>query len=200
LGGGLVSRPTGGIVRTRRASSSRSPKTTTTARRSTADARHRSKTKASTATASTGASGGREVTALHPQAPVSTPQAAPPTSDDRGIGFDTPGGHLSISPTGFQLGGSGRSLASVDGVLTAVLDTLAVLAALAAAIGGVAAVNMIRRKRQAARRRARMALARRRTREQLYSEAKRQNIPGRSSMTKAELERALYPEQRVRQL
>jgi hypothetical protein len=137
---------------------------------------------------------------LHPQAPVSTPQAAPPTSDDRGIGFDTPGGHLSISPTGFQLGGSGRSLASVDGVLTAVLDTLAVLAALAAAIGGAAAANTIRRKRQAARRRARMALARRRTREQLYSEAKRQNIPGRSNMTKAELERALYPEQRVRQL
>jgi hypothetical protein len=137
---------------------------------------------------------------LHRQAPVSTPQAAPSTSDHRGIGFNTPGGRLSISPTGFQLGGSGRSLASVDGVLTAVLDTLAVLAALAAAIGGVAAVTTIRRKRQAARRRARMALARRRTREQLYSEAKRQNIPGRSGMTKAELERALYPEQRVRQL
>jgi hypothetical protein len=116
------------------------------------------------------------------------------------MGFDTPGGRLSISPTGFQLGGSGRSLASVDGVLTAVLDTLAVLAALAAALGGVAGVNAVRRKREAARRRARIALARRRTREQLYSEAKRQNIPGRSNMTKAELERALYPEQRVRQL
>jgi hypothetical protein len=137
---------------------------------------------------------------LHRQAPVSTPQTAPSSNDHRGIGFSTPGGRLSISPTGFQLGGSGRSLASVDGVLTAVLDTLAVLAALAAAIGGVAAVTTIRRKRQAARRRARMALARRRTREQLYSEAKRQNIPGRSGMTKAELERALYPEQRVRQL
>jgi hypothetical protein len=81
-----------------------------------------------------------------------------------------------------------------------VLDTLAVLAALAAALGGVAGVNAVRRKREAARRRARIALARRRTREQLYSEAKRQNIPGRSNMTKAELERALYPEQRVRQL
>jgi hypothetical protein len=137
---------------------------------------------------------------LHRQAPVSTQPSAPSTSENRGIGFDTPGGRLSISPAGFQLGGSGRSLASVDGVLTAVLDTLAVLAALAAAIGGVAAVNAVRRNRQTARRRARIALARRRTREQLYSEAKRQNIPGRSSMTKAELERALYPEQRVRQL
>jgi hypothetical protein len=33
----------------------------------------------------------------------------------------------------------------------------------------------------------------RRTREQLYSEARRQNLPGRSKMTRAELERALYP-------
>ena len=80
------------------------------------------------------------------------------------------------------------------------LDTLAALAAFAAAIGGVAVVRTVRRNRQAARRRARIALAKRRTREQLYSEAKRQNIPGRSNMTKAELERALYPDQRVRQL
>jgi hypothetical protein len=124
----------------------------------------------------------------------------PSTHQDRGIGFNTPRGRLSISPTGFQLGGSERSIASVDGILTAVLDTLAVLAALAATIGGIAVVRTVRRNREEARRRARIALARRHTREQLYSEAKLQNIPGRSNMTKAELERALYPEQRVRQL
>jgi hypothetical protein len=120
-------------------------------------------------------------------------------TQDRGIGFNTPRGRFSISPSGFQLGGSQRPIASVGGILSALLVTLAALAAVAGVIGAVAAVRAFRRTRRTTRRRATVA-ANRRTREQLYSEAKRQNLRGRSSMTKAELERALYPTEQVAEL
>ena len=210
-------RPAGGIVpRTHHASAhtkttktTKATKTTTTAnaKRATVKAVHlttKAKTPATTPTAH--ANGGRDDAASNEQAPVSPAQ--PPVSiahsrpshhQDGGIGFDTPQGHLSISPTGFKLGGSERSIASVDGVLTAVLDTLAVLAALAAVIGAGALLSKIRRNRRESRRRVRIAAARPRTREQLYVEAKRQNVPGRSKMTKAQLERALYPPPPVRE-
>jgi hypothetical protein len=105
--------------------------------------------------------------------------------------FDGPRG---ISPKEFQFGDSGSSLATVHGVVSAVLDTLAALVALAALIGAMALVRKVRSDRRSARRRAVATRANGgRTREQLYSEARRQNIKGRSRMNKAQLERALGP-------
>jgi hypothetical protein len=130
---------------------------------------------------------------------ASNQRSAPSAHEHGGIGFETPRGRLSISPTGFHFGSAQRSIASVDGLVTAVLDTLAVLAALAAVIGAGAILSRVRRTRQATRARARVAPASRRTRAELYAEARRQNLPGRSNMTKAELERALYPPQPVRE-
>jgi hypothetical protein len=123
-------------------------------------------------------------------------RAAASTTQDRGIGFNTPQGRFSISPSGLQLGGPQRRIASVGGILSALLVTLAALAAVAGAIGAVGAVRTLRGNRRTTRRRATVA-ANRRTREQLYSEAKRQNLRGRSNMTRAELERALYPAEQV---
>jgi hypothetical protein len=139
---------------------------------------------------------------------------------DRGVGFDTPRGRFSISPTGFQLGGSERPIASVGGVVAGVLITLAVLAAFAAITGGAAVLRSVRRTRRAPRVPSRIAHVRPRahprivstrsvprprpsppsgrTRQQLYSEARRQNIRGRSSMNKAELERALRQQRATR--
>jgi hypothetical protein len=74
--------------------------------------------------------------------------------------------------------------------VAAALVTLAVLAAFAAASGGVAVLRTIMRSRRASGSRP-VTSAKGRTRQQLYSEAKRQNIRGRSSMNKAQLERAL---------
>jgi type IV secretory pathway TrbD component len=112
---------------------------------------------------------------------------------DQGIGFNTPQGRFSISPSGFRLGGSERAITSVAGMLGAALVTLAALAAFAAACGVVTVLGTIRRTRATARARPLLAPAEGRTRQQLYSEARRQNIRGRSSMTKAQLERALSP-------
>jgi hypothetical protein len=108
------------------------------------------------------------------------------------VGFDTPGGRFSVSPAGFQLGGSRHPIASASGVVAAALLTLAVLAAFAAVSGGIALLRSMLRTRGASRRRPAATPAKSRTREQLYSEARRQNIPGRSSMNKAQLERALH--------
>jgi hypothetical protein len=149
--------------------------------------------KAPTAQTTAPASGGREGAA---QSAASNDRAAASTAQDRGIGFNTPSGRFSISPSGLQLGGPQRPIASVGGILSALLVTLAALAAVAAAIGAVGAVRTLRRNRRTSRRRAAIA-ANRRTREQLYSEAKRQNLRGRSNMTRAELERALYPAEQV---
>jgi hypothetical protein len=199
-----IKAPAGGIVsraRPRHAPASRShtktkrktaTTTTTTARHSTVTPVHLAKAKVRKAAVSAHASGGRE-------AVPSNQQAAPSAHEHGGIGFETPRGRLSVSPTGFHFAGSQRSIASVDGLLSAVLDTLAVLAALAALIGAAAAASRVRRTRRASRGRARVAPANRRTRAQLYAEARRQNLPGRSNMTKAQLERALYPPQPVRE-
>jgi hypothetical protein len=199
-----IKAPRGGIVsraRPRHAPASRShtkrkgktaTTTTTTAPHSRVAPVHLAKAKARRATRLAHARGGREAVA-------SNQQPAPSAHEHGGIGFETPSGRLSISPSGFHFGSSQRSIASVDGLVTAVLDTLAVLAALAALIGAAAVLSLVRRTRQAARERARVAPANRRTRAELYAEARRQNLPGRSSMTKAELERALYPPQPVRE-
>jgi hypothetical protein len=197
---GLGSRtiqPAGGIIpkaRHRHASSKVQTKTATTtnATRSKVKAHHAAKAKARTAKTSASASGGRRDAASSRQAP-------PSPNEHGGIGLETPRGRLSVSPTGFHLGGSERSIASVNGLLTAVLDTLAVLAALAAAIGAGTFASRVRRNRQAAAGRASVVATTRRTRAQLYDEARRQNIPGRSSMTKAQLERALHPPEPVRE-
>jgi hypothetical protein len=117
-----------------------------------------------------------------------------PSEPDPGVGFGTPSGRFSISPAGFQLGGSQHPIASASGVVAAALITLAVLAAFAAASGGVAVLRTIMRSRRASGSRATVTSAKGRTRQQLYSEAKRQNIRGRSSMNKAQLERALSHE------
>jgi hypothetical protein len=138
------------------------------------------------------ASGGREGATSNQKAAATTT-----AHEDRGIGFNTPQGRFSISPSGVQLGGAERPIASVGGMLSALLVSLAALAAFAGIAGLVAALRSVRRNRLASRRRARVASATSRTREQLYSEAKRQNLPGRSNMTKAELERALHPPQHV---
>jgi hypothetical protein len=106
------------------------------------------------------------------------------------VGFDTRGGRFSVSPAGFQLGGSQHPIASAGGVLAAALVTLAVLAAFAAVAGGIALLGSMVGARRASRR-STAARAKRRTRQELYSEARRQNIRGRSSMNKAQLERAL---------
>jgi hypothetical protein len=119
---------------------------------------------------------------------------AAPSEPDRGVGFDTPRGRFSISPAGFQLGGSERPIASASGVVAATLVTLAALATFAAISGGIALLRTVRRNRRASRRRVTVTSAKGRTRQQLYSEARRQNIRGRSSMNKAQLERALYPQ------
>jgi hypothetical protein len=108
-----------------------------------------------------------------------------------GVGFATPSGRFSISPAGFQLGGSQHPIASASGVLAAALVTLAALAAFAAVSGGVALLRTILRNRRASRRRSTVTSAKSRTRQQLYSEARRQNIRGRSNMSKAQLEHAL---------
>jgi hypothetical protein len=110
---------------------------------------------------------------------------------DPGVGFDTPSGRFSISPAGFQLGGSQHPIASASGVLAAGLVTLAVLAAFAAVSGGLALLRTIMRNRRASGRRSTITSADGRTRQELYSEARRRNIRGRSSMNKAQLERAL---------
>ncbi len=137
------------------------------------------------------ASGGREAATSNQKATTTT------ANEDRGLGFNTPQGRFSISPSGVQLGGPERPIASVGGMLSALLVSLAALAAFAGIAGLVAALRSVRRNRLASRRRARIASATTRTREQLYSEAKRQNLPGRSNMTKAELERALHPPEHV---
>jgi hypothetical protein len=147
------------------------------------------KGKAPTAQTTAPTSGGRDGAA--PSA-ASNDQASAATIQARGVGFNTPRGRFSISPSGFQLGGPQRPIASVGGILSALLVTLAALAAVAGVIGAVALSRTVRRNRRTTRRRA-TAAANRRTREQLYSEAKRQNLRGRSNMTRAELERALYP-------
>ena len=108
-----------------------------------------------------------------------------------GVGFDTPSGRFSISPAGFQLGGPQHPIASASSVLAAALVTLAALAAFAAIRGGVALLRTILRNRRASRRRSTVTSAKGRTRQQLYSEARRQNIRGRSSMNKGPLEHAL---------
>jgi hypothetical protein len=201
-----IKAPAGGIVsraRPRHAPASRShaktkrkrkaaTTTTTTAPHSTVGPVHLAKAKVRKAAVSARANGGRE-------AVPSSRQSPPSAHEHGGIGFETPRGRVSISPTGFHFGSAQRSIASVDGLVTAVLDTLAVLAALAALIGAAAVLSRIRRTRQAARGRARVAPANRRTRAELYAEARRQNLPGRSNMTKAELERALYPPLPVRE-
>jgi hypothetical protein len=149
--------------------------------------------KAPTAQPTTSASGGREGAA--PSA-ASNDRIAASTTHAREVGFNTPRGRFSISPSGIQLGGPERPIASVGGILSALLVTLAALAGVAGVIGAVALSRTVRRNRRATRRRATVA-ANRRTREQLYSEAKRQNLRGRSNMSRAELERALYPAEQV---
>lgn len=148
------------------------------------------KTGSTTANASAPANGGRQVSAAKAQ-------STPPNNENHGIGFNTPQGRFSISPSGVELGGVQHPIASVGGVLSAVLVSLAALAAFAGVAGLVAAIRTLRQNRRSARRRARVASTTSLTREQLYSEAKRQNLPGRSNMTKAELEQALYPQQHV---
>ena len=199
--------PIGGIIskkRHRHASSATSPATTTTTTSKTV-----TKTKATTTRA-----GGSRVSPLHrsngkPPATAGSAQPsdvatssnkqAPLSSDEHGgVGFETPRGRLSISPSGFRFGGSQRSIASVDGLLTAVLDTLAVLAALAAIIGAGAALSSFRRRRRASRSHARVEAVERRTRQELYAVAKRLDIAGRSSMTKAQLELAVNTRERER--
>jgi hypothetical protein len=193
--GGIVSRARPRHAPASRPHAKRKGKTaaaTTTAQHSRVTPVHLTTAKARKATGSAHARGGREA--------VASSQPSPPSASEHGgIGFETPRGRISISPTGFHFGSAQRSIASVDGLVTAVLDTLAVLAALAALIGAGAILSRVRRTRQATRARARIAPASRRTRAELYAEARRQNLPGRSNMTKAELERALYPPPPVRE-
>jgi hypothetical protein len=107
---------------------------------------------------------------------------------DRGLGLDRAQG---LSPQEIAFGGSQPSLASVHGVLSAVLVTLAALVAFAALIGAPAVLRLIARSRAPVGPGSAAQHASARTREELYSEARRQNIKGRSRMNKAQLERAL---------
>jgi hypothetical protein len=107
---------------------------------------------------------------------------------DRGLGLDRAQG---LSPQEIAFGGSQTSLASVHGVVSAVLVTLAALVAFAALIGAPAVLRAITRSRVPAGRGSAAQHASARTRNELYSEARRQNIKGRSRMNKAQLERAL---------
>jgi hypothetical protein len=107
---------------------------------------------------------------------------------DRGLGLDRAHG---LSPQEIAFGSSQPSLASVHGVVSAVLVTLAALVAFAALIGAPAVLRTITRNREPAARSSVAQGAGARTREELYSEARRQNIKGRSRMNKAQLERAL---------
>jgi hypothetical protein len=180
---------------TRHASSSTPPTTTTATGAKPSGVTpliQASKAKNPTSPASASVSGGRKGAAS-----TSNHKAATSNHEDRGIGFNTSHGRFSISPTGFQLGGQEHSIASVGDVLSGVLDTLLALAALAAIIGAAAVLRTVRHNRLARRRRARVALAKSRTRDQLYDEAKRLNIPGRSKMTKAQLELALHPQKQL---
>jgi CubicO group peptidase (beta-lactamase class C family) len=101
----------------------------------------------------------------------------------RGTGVNTPFGHVSVSHGDYVFGNTRYPIASIGGVLTTALVSLAALAGIAALLAAIAAVG---RFLEASARR-----GRERTREELYAAARRKNIPGRSRMSKAELRRAL---------
>ena len=101
----------------------------------------------------------------------------------RGTGVNTPLGRIAVRGGDYVFGSTRYPLASVGGVLTTVLASLAALAGIAALLAAIAAVG---RFLEAGARR-----GSERTREELYAAARRKNIPGRSRMSKAELMRAL---------
>jgi hypothetical protein len=71
-----------------------------------------------------------------------------PAAGGRGIGVDTPIGRIGISGDGYQFGHWRYPLASVGGIATTVLISLAALAAISALFGGVSAGAAIVRRRQ----------------------------------------------------
>jgi hypothetical protein len=101
----------------------------------------------------------------------------------RGVGVNTPLGRISVSGGDYVFGSTQYPLASVRGVGTTLLITLAALGVIAAWLAVIAAAGRLLGAR--ARRHKEW------TREELYAAARRKNIPGRSRMSKAELLRAL---------
>jgi hypothetical protein len=172
---GSTPRAAAGTPRSRSASTQPAPTSATTATKAKVTSHVRSTAPPSSQSpvpAHTG--GGRAASAASPV--------------DRGLGLDRAHG---LSPQEIAFGGSQTSLASVHGVVSAVLVTLAALVAFAALIGAPAVLRAITRNRVPAGRGSVAQPASARTRDELYSEARRQNIKGRSRMNKAQLERAL---------
>jgi hypothetical protein len=101
----------------------------------------------------------------------------------RGIGVNTPLGHIGVQRGDYVLGNTRYPIASVSGVLTTAFLSLVALVLIAALAAALAAVGTflgagVRRGGD-------------RTRDELYAAARRMHIPGRSHMSKAELRRAL---------
>jgi hypothetical protein len=101
----------------------------------------------------------------------------------RGIVVNTPLGRIGVQRGDYVLGNNRYPIASVSGVLTTAFLSLVALALIAALLAALTAVGKfldagVRRGGD-------------RTREELYTAARRMHIPGRSHMSKAELRRAL---------
>jgi hypothetical protein len=96
------------------------------------------------------------VVKLAATAPSASPEAVAgghssvaPAGGGRGIGIDTPIGRIAISGDGYQFGRWRYPLASVGGIVTTALLSLAALAAISALFGGVSAGAAILRRRRA---------------------------------------------------
>ena len=101
----------------------------------------------------------------------------------RGTSLNTPLGRIGVRHGDYVFGSTRYPIASVGGVLTTAFLSLAALALVAALLAAIAAVG---RFLEAGVRR-----GAERSRQELYTAARRRKLPGRSHMSKAELRRAL---------